>query len=63
MKKKGNWSEFHFSEVTSYKIHTLVGWAGWTDSWVGEKREDPTSVLKLTKKFHGTSGWPGKSVV
>ena len=19
-----NWSEFHFSEVTSYKIHTLV---------------------------------------
>ena len=24
MKKRGNWSEFHFSEVTSYKIHTLV---------------------------------------
>ena len=23
MKKRGNWSEFHFSEVTSYKIHTL----------------------------------------
>ena len=21
--KRGNWSEFHFSEVTSYKIHTL----------------------------------------
>ena len=20
-----NWSEFHFSEVTSYKIHTLAG--------------------------------------
>ena len=24
MKKRGNWSEFHFSEVTSYKIHTLT---------------------------------------
>ena len=24
MKKRGNWSEFHFSEVTSYKIHTLI---------------------------------------
>ena len=23
MEKRGNWSEFHFSEVTSYKIHTL----------------------------------------
>ena len=23
MEKMGNWSEFHFSEVTSYKIHTL----------------------------------------
>ena len=21
-----NWSEFHFSEVTSYKIHTLRSW-------------------------------------
>ena len=25
MEKRGNWSEFHFSEVTSYKIHTLGG--------------------------------------
>ena len=24
IKKRGNWSEFHFSEVTSYKIHTLL---------------------------------------
>ena len=23
MEKRGNWSQFHFSEVTSYKIHTL----------------------------------------
>ena len=23
MKKRGKWSEFHFSVVTSYKIHTL----------------------------------------
>ena len=25
LKKVFNWSEFHLSEVTSYKIHTLVG--------------------------------------
>ena len=24
VQKVFNWSEFHFSEVTSYKIHTLV---------------------------------------
>jgi hypothetical protein len=23
MKERGNWSEFHFSEVTFYKIHTI----------------------------------------
>ena len=25
MKKVFNWSELHLSEVTSYKIHTLIG--------------------------------------
>ena len=37
MKKKGNWSECHFSEVTSYKIHTLVTpWFPQSDHTVGK---------------------------